>query len=221
MKKALIAISCIATVGLVASNANAQCAFNGPAKAKGLKTSMTRYFAGCGNSITFAVPNDMTMTGTPSCSAPFANSGFTFGAKGSCDVKTSQKIESDCSQAGAVGSCANVKVNGKCKDITIAGGSTQINGPTGGGAWRLATLSRATLDDQLGGDMTVIDFPLSFAFDEPKKGGIKVKSDSNTALEALLGPGSAIPGCTSIQVLSAEVTDPTGSVFATMGTSTR
>ena len=33
-----------------------------------------------------------------------------------------------------------------------------------------------------GGDITVIDFPVFYLFEDPKKGGIKFKSDSNALL---------------------------------------
>ena len=219
MKKAYIAIACVAAMGLVTSNADAQCNFDVPAKSKGVKSSMIRSFAGCGNSVTFGAPNTATMAGVPGCVPPFAHSSFLFGPKGACSVKTSQKVETPCSETGTPGSCANAGLSAKCKDITLSDGVTPIS--VADGTWKLRTLIRATLDDQLFGDQTVIDFSSALDMDDAKKGGFKGKGDSNGILEGLFGPGSSLPACSSLGILSVDIVDPSGSAFAVLGSATQ
>lgn len=215
MKRTLLALACVAAVGLLASNADAQCSFNTPAKAKGLKADMARVFAGCGNSITYGAPNSVSDALLPTCAPVSANSTFQFGEKGACSVKTTQKLESPCSIASHNGpDCANIFIQLKCKDIRETDGITLVDG---GPDWTLATLARATFNDVSNGDMTLIDFPVPFVL-SPEKGGIKFKQDLNSRLDAL---GLAkLPGCATVQLINIQVADPTGALFASMGSAT-
>ncbi len=93
--------------------------------------------------------------------------------------------------------------------------------PTSTPGWALNTVARATFDDNSSGDMTVIDFPAQFSFPQPDAGRMKLATDTNALLNNLFGPGSALPACTALQIISVAIADPAGDVFATMGTSSR
>jgi len=213
MKKTLVAISCVAAIGFSASIADAQCAFDISGKNGKLISNFVRSYAGCGNSVTFSAPNSVSQSGVPSCSPPFVHSPYQWGPKGFCQTKIQAKLEDPCSDGSGV-ACANFLVSGKCANILESDGITPINGPQ---TWRLQTISRATFDDKINGDMTVIDFPAVFDFGEPKKGGMKIKANSNDLLNGLFGPGSALPGCTQLAVVSLSILDANGQVFAVQG----
>jgi len=186
--------------------------------------SMVRSFAGCPG-ITFLAPNTSTSTGggTPGCTPPFAHSEFLFNAKGSCAVKTKQKLEAPCSTGDGTYDCSNLSISAKCSGVVKSDGvspiTTGVNG--GGDGWGLNTVARATFDDRDRGDMTIIDFPARFAFPPAKKGKLKLKSDTNTLLFGLFGAASELPDCTAIQLLSIAVADGSGNLFAVPGSSTR
>jgi hypothetical protein len=87
--------------------------------------------------------------------------------------------------------------------------------------WGFATLSRASLDDDTNGDMTVIDFPVVFAFGTPKDGSMKIKSNSAAALAPLVGANnSELPDCTSIEIVETTIKDPLNLPFAKLGGAT-
>lgn len=77
-------------------SALAQCDFDAPAKARGLKSDMVRAFVPCGSGITFASPNTAAASDTPGCTPPTTYSDFLFNDKGKCSVKSSDKLESPC-----------------------------------------------------------------------------------------------------------------------------
>ncbi len=217
MKKLATALCSTGLVVLFAHSALAQCSFDLPGKAKGLKTSFARHFAGC-PSITFASPNTSTMAGTPACGAPYALSSYQWGnLKGGCSLKTSHKFEKKC-KANPAGSCTNVLIKAKCKGMRDSSNSPIT--PLDPGNWGLNTVARATIDDPDGGDMTVIDFPAQFTFDIPKSGQLKLTSSTNDLLFLLFGPGNVLPACTGLQLLSVAIVDPQTNTFATMGSMT-
>jgi hypothetical protein len=213
MRKLTVTLAVIGLVGSVAS-ANAQCAFDGPAKAKGIKTSLIRSFAGC-PSITFASPNSSTGGGVPTCAPPYAHSAFLFDNKaGSCNFNTSAKIEAPCSN-GQPGNCMNLSIKTGCKGVLESDGVTPVSGP----GWSVSTVSRATLNDPDNGDMTVIDFPVQIPFPAASKGKFSRKTDTNELLDLLGLP--ALPECTQVEVVSLAVQDPGGNPFAKIGAGTR
>ncbi len=217
MKKTLFTLAAVATVALFsASTASAQCAFDAPGKAKGLKSDMTRGYAPCGSGITFPSSNTAGSSGTPGCTPPTPYSSFLFSDKGKCSIKSSAKLESPCG-TGTPGDCSNLTLQAKCGGITNADGVTPISGS----GWALNTLARTTLNDKANGDQTIIDFPAQFTFDPANKGKLKLKSDTHTLLLLLFGPGNELAACTSLETLSVKIVDPLGNIFATMGTSTR
>lgn len=237
MKKVILTLSAAALVATYAGSASAQCDFNAIAKGKGMKTSLIRVFAGCPSTEHPSI-NSATGGGTPSCS-PVTVKGlngeataYTFDAqKGGCDAKTKSKIEKECADLENLqgdtlglpaGPCHVTEVEAKCKGILQDDGTTPINANDDSG-WSLATLTRSTFNDATNGDMTVIDFPVTFSFEPPNNGGIKFKSSSAIALsEILTDPsGAALPTCTTLETLKVLVKDPDGLPFATMGGSTR
>jgi hypothetical protein len=235
MKKVMLPIAAIALVGLYASSASAQCEFNALAKTKGIKGSMIRAFAGCPSTEYPTINTSTGAGGTPACTSmdgvvPAGGSTYVFGEKGSCSVDIKAKVEKDCSQledaSGTViglppGACHVTYVKGNCKGIMQADTFTPINANDDAG-WSLATLSRATVNDADNGDMTIIDFPVTFLFGDPKNGGIKVDSSSAEALASIVGPsGAALPPCTQIEVLKITLKDPNGDPFAVLGGGTK
>ena len=68
--------------------------------------------------------------------------------------------------------------------------------------------------------MTVIDLPLQVGFDPPSKGRIKMKFEFAEPINLDL-PSLALPACSSLEWISIAVADPTGRIFATLGSSTR
>jgi hypothetical protein len=217
MRKALFTFAAVASLALFSvSIASAQCAFDAPKKAKGFKSDMVRAFAPCPG-VTHAAPNTASGTaGTPACAPVTPMSSWSFSDKGKCAVKTKQKLESPCS-TNPMEDCANLSIQAKCGGILNAGLAEDNSA-----GWALRTFARATFDDNSNGDMTVIDFPASFAFPDPaKKGKLKLKSDTNALLGDLFGAGSELPGCTSIELLSVKIADPAGNLFANLGSSTR
>ena len=220
MKRIFITLAAIAVLSFTASIASADCGFDVPAKAKGLKASMVRAYAAC-PSITIPAANTVTSTGLPVCSPPVALSSYEFDAKkGKCAYKNTGKVESPCSD-GTGDDCFNLRIIAKCSGITAADGSP-ISAPMDNG-WSLMTISRATLgefnDDQTAVNVayTVFDFPASFAFSDPKKGKIKLKTDTNALMTALFGPGNALSPCASLSIVSTAIQDGGGNPFAVIG----
>jgi hypothetical protein len=231
MKKVSLSLAAIALVGFCASTASAQCAFNA-VKAKGVKGSFVRNFAPCPGT-EHPAPNAETEGDTDACTpvTPKEVDGeataYTFGPKGSCTVQTQAKLVSACEEVeGSDGSplglepgpCHITYVKGKCKDI-VDGSAVAIDGDDAG--WGFATLSRASLDDETNGDMTVIDFPVTFAFGTPSNGGMKINSNSAEQLSPLVGANNAeLPTCTSIEIVDVTIKDPLGLPFAKLGGAT-
>lgn len=200
---------------------------------------MVRAWRACPN-VTIGNPNTSTQAGTPSC-APIGAAGDTglpgqggtaylFGDRGACSFKVKDKVVPDCSSLAAsgggsldlpAGPCHVGSISGKCSDIRRPGGTEPIDGAVDDG-WRLRLLARFTFDDPLGGDMTVIDTPMEFAYGAPDAGKL---ATSGLTAEALLGAfgvaGSALPPCTQMEVVDVSVVDPGGEVFARMGGATR
>jgi hypothetical protein len=216
MKKTLISAIAVAALGFYATSASAQCAFDEPAKAKGIKSSMVKAMSSCPG-VTFASPNSSTMAGVPGCATPVPLSLYQFeNLKGACSLKTSHKVESPCSD-GSPSDCSNLTLSVKCGGVLDADGVT----PNSQAGWNLNTVARATFNDNANGDMTVIDFPAQFSLPPASGGKLKGKFDTNTLLNGLFGPGSALPSCTAIELISVKIADPSGNAFASLGTSGR
>jgi len=236
MKKVTLPLAAIALVGLYAGSASAQCPFNN-APAKGIKSTMVRAYNSC-PSTEVSGSNTSTEGGTEACKPviPRAIDGdsttYQFSAKGKCSVSTSAKLFESCldvTDANGVSlglqavPCHVTYVKSKCSGIVKSDGTTLIDGvldPLDDG-WSLATLSRATLNDSVGGAMTVIDFPVTFTYSTPSKGKMAVNGSSAEALIPIVRLNNAdLPPCTSIEVVDTVIKDPDGLPFARQGQAT-
>lgn len=202
-----------AVLVFAASGAHAQCSFDAPAKAKGFKSDMVRAYSACPG-VTFAAPNTVTMAGVPGCGLPVATSVYGFGVEGSCKLQMSHKAERPCA-GGCPFDCANMTFKAYCKGVLDGAGL-----PIEEGAWSLNTVMRATMDDPVTGDMTVIDVPMQFPFGTPKRGRVKLRRSTNESFifEICFAP---FPLCSHVELINVAIVDPAGNVFATMGSSTR
>ncbi len=81
---------------------------------------------------------------------------------------------------------------------------------------------RATLDDPVTGDMTVVDSPTRFNATPSSAGSLKLKIRVS---ELLAGAGcffvNSLPTCMQSEIVSVGVVDPDGDLFAVLGSSTR
>jgi hypothetical protein len=235
MMKVTLSLATVALVGLYAGTASAQCAFN-IQPAKGVKGSFVRNMAPCPGTEHPAgpYPNTETDGETDACSpvTPKEIDGdatpYKFAEKGGCTIQTQAKLVSACEEIEGsdgnplgleAGPCHITYVKGKCKGIVNA--SDVPIGPSDG-IWGFATLSRASFDDDANHDMTVIDFPVTFAFSEASNGGMKIKSNSAEALKPLVGANnSELPECTSIEIVDVTIKDQNGLPFAKLGGATK
>ena len=236
MTKVTLSIATVALVGLYAGTASAACNFD-IAPAKGVKGSMIRAYAPCPGT-EHPTANTETEGDTDACTpvtpreVEGQGTGYVFGAtgtsKGKCSVQTQAKLVSACEEledaAGTPlglqqGPCHITFVKAKCSSIYQSDGLTPIGATDFG--WTLATLSRATLADDTNGDMTVIDFPVTFDFETPNNGSMKLSSNSAEALAPLVGTNNAdLPDCTQIEIVDVIIKDPAGLPFARLGGAT-
>lgn len=232
MKKLTLPLAAVALVGLYGT-AHAQCDFN-LAPAKGMKASMVRTYESCPGT-EHPVPNASTEGGTTACTPviPAAVDGvstpYAYGPKGKCTVTTKAKLLKDCSAAEdaegnslglGTNACHITYVTSKCSDIHKTDIGLPIDEDDAG--FSLATLTRATFNDAANGDMTVIDFPVSFQFSIPEEGSMELESSSAQELIPLVGAGNAdLPACTSLEIVDTTIKDPDNLPFAKLGTATK
>ncbi len=201
---------------LSAGLAGAQCTFDAPTKAKGIKTSMVRAYAGCPG-VTFASPNTSTMAGVPGCTPPFALSEYRFDDEtGSCSVKMKSQYAELCpNNVFSDPPCMVSMLKAKCVGILDPAAL-----PADDPGFALQLVTRWTFADSSGGDMTVIDFPSQLAVPQLRNGGFTLTTDpfeGGCELFFCQRP----PGCTSIEILTIALKDPGGNVFAVLGSSSR
>ncbi len=155
-----------------------------------------------------------------------------YGPKGACSIKIGEKVATaqpvgggtanKCFPDDSQDECNLTSLKVKCKDVRESDTTTLIQEDQSQpeGLWKLNTFTRATLDDRVnGGAHTAIDFPVSFKFPPAKKGGLKGSFQANSALFDLLGFGSALPQCSSLELLSIVISDANSSPFGAMGVS--
>jgi hypothetical protein len=226
MKRHLLAglAAAALVVGLSASSANAQCAFNHPKRARTFKSSFVSAFVSCDNP---GGSTDNTTAGggaVPACKPPITRAedqGNPAGTwvwnpdkgEGSVQIK-SVKL----TQIPGVfpTDSSDVKIIMKLKGVNHMGGGGPVNGATG----QLSTVSRTTFDDRDSGDVTVVDFPLNFAF-TLFNGSTTLKRTADQQLNATptTPPGglAGLPHCTQLETVSITVLDENGNPFANMG----
>jgi len=204
-------------VGLSASSANAQCAFQHPNKARSFKGSFVSAFVSCDNPGGHT-DNTTTEGGVPVCKPPFTyaeEQGSPPGTwlwdpdKGRGTVQfTSVKFTTIPTIVPP--DSTDVKVIMKLRGVIHGGGGGPVNGETG----VLSTLSRATFDERTAGDVTVVDFPVNFGF-TLTNGRVTLKRTADQQLAAILQPG--LPHCTSLEVVQTTILDVNGNPFAALG----
>jgi len=129
------------------------------------------------------------------------------------------QIERACA-GGGTADCMDMLIKAKCKDLRDGFG-VPIS-PVYHDGWTLALVLRATIDDPLHGDMTVIDFPLTFEFPAPgSRGSLTLETTLSQRLHEIFGPDADLPACTNLALLTTYIRDPAGLQFAAVGTSTR
>lgn len=158
------------------------------------------------------------------------SAGHSFAPGGSCTLWASSRVEKQCGRltdgAGTslglpARACHVTTLTARCRRILQADGATPIDVRWGDGGWSLKTTTRATFDDEAAGDVTQVDFPVSFAFGDPDRGSIELQTTTAEALVAILGTaGAALPPCTHLQPIDARVADPDANVFAKVGLAT-
>jgi len=216
-KHILVAGAAVLALGFTASMASAQCNYQHPKKAGGLKSSLVQAMVSCNNP-GGNTPNSTTEGGVPTCAPPetfHTQSGSPGGGwlwdpnKGKGDVSfKSAKNKVPGQPADSADLAVQLKMGGILQGTTVPSGPA--NGPG-----VLATVARATLKDRMNGDMTVVDFPAGFPI-QAVNGKISRKTTANDLLVNTLGQ-PALPSCSSIEVVSVAVVDPNGDNFATMG----
>ena len=216
MKKHLLGgLAAVLVVGISASSALAQCSFEHPKKAGKFQSNFVQAFVSCGNPGGNS-PNTTTEGGVPTCKPPETFStqagngatGWTWDelkAQGSVLFKV-QKFAKTPGVTPPGSTDLAVKV--KFKGVLSAGA------PANGGGF-LATSARATFNDRMGGDMTVVDFPANFPL-TMAEGKCTVKTSADVLLNGISQPG--LPNCTSIETVSITVLDTNGDTFANTGT---
>lgn len=213
----------LAAVVLLPTGADAQCAFDRPNGSSGttayLTSSLVRAFVSCNNPGGNA-PNATTISGTiPSCypvesydqNAGSPNGGWEFrpsSSAGRVYVKRSTAAENSFTPPTTL------------RDAAITVKLYHIGNNDGGyasGVGSVQVLIRTTTQDYLGDDMTVIDFPISFAIslNNSLSGSASVTKKIGDILEVLNQPG--LSDCTSFEIVSIAVRDPNGNIFAVPG----
>ncbi len=224
MRGMRLVVGVLLAVGLTASTAGAQCAFQQPRKAKQITLSLIPAFVSCSGSCNFCgtgdplpipISNTTTGRGVPGCNPPQTfnehlgspANGWLWGAKseGSVSFKAAKnKIVDPMNPPNT----ADVDIRIKLNDIRYAGGAL-VNG-TG----YLRPVSRGTVATRGSGDMTVIDlafptFPVQVA-----SGRANVRITANMGFNA---EAASLPGCTAIELLALELADENGNPFARPG----
>lgn len=210
---------------LIAGSVHADCGFNAPARASGLKTSLVRAYAPCNGGFTFPFPNTVSSAGVPACAPPtpildaddgdclpancsYAASTYSFAADGRCSVKLRQYVTDDCGDApDAPAACLSLVARAVCTGIRDI-----EDKPTHSKQFSLRTLLRFTTND--GSPATLIDWMETSVL---HVAGGKIAD----YVELWSHHGVPLPTCTQVQVLRIELLDDVGFVFATMGSSTR
>jgi len=227
--KRLSSLACLVSLSMfVAPAAHADCGFNSPARAKGLKTSLVRAYAPCGGGYTFAAPNTATSSGVPACGPPapindadppscvhapcsYTSTAYTFDEDdGRCRVRIRQYVTSLCGVGpGEPAECLSLRAKVVCQGIRDADGKPAHSS----GGFLLIVTVRFTTND--GTPTTVVDAPLQRPF---KVAGGKI-SDEIEMWGTFFG--SWLSTCTQVQILDIDLLDDAGLRFASMGSSTR
>jgi len=214
MKKHLLGgLAAVLVVGISASAVFAQCAYEHPKKAKKLQSNFVQAMVSCGNPGGNST-NTTTEGGVPACKPPETFNqqagsppgGWTWDelkGQGQVQIKAA-KIVPPITPPDGGDLAIKMKIQGVLDQNTVAAA----------GAGQLATVARATLNDRMNGDLTVVDFPASFPFTMTGGKG-QVKTSADALLNGIGQP--SLPHCSSIETVSITVVDPNGNTFANIG----
>lgn len=217
-KHLLTSLVAIVALAVSVSAASAQCAFGHPKKARKIQLSLTQAFFDCAGSGSGYTPaNTATEGGIPACKPPgtLNDSLSNSSAWRWDDLKGSGQVQFKASSTfppnplDPPSNTADVVVQLKLLGVRDASGPASGNG-------KLATLLRMTLNDRVNGDLTAVDYPVTFAF-IMTGGKATLKSSIDTALNAAPTPHPGLPKCSSVELLATQVLDVNLNTFATTG----
>lgn len=195
----------------------AQCAFQHPRKAGQIQTSLTQAFVACTQFSGYS-PNTTTEGGMLACSPPetWGQQAGTYTSAwrfhplkgtGQVQLKTSSAFPPNV--LNPPGNSADVDVKLKLHGVFDGLGPAS-------GTGRLVLVVRATLDDRMGRDMTIVDFLLNAPVPLTLGNAIMKTSIDSMLNEAPLNqPG--LPACASLELLFVAVDDANGDDFAHAG----
>jgi hypothetical protein len=153
--------------------------------------------------------------------------GYTFDESGGCTLSAKSKVLHDCSAVSdtngsalglPAGRCHVTFLSVRCKGVLDDGG-LPVNGSDDEG-FKLSLNTRITFDD----GSTTLEIPLEFHFDHiTQPGSLSLESNTAEALVSLFQNAAqgALPPCTTIEILGAQIFDGNGLSFASMGLATR
>ena len=211
------------------------CLFNSLAKKTAFKSSMVRSFAEC-PSITYPSSNTRTRSGADACKPVVptetgsGSTSYEYGGSSSCTVSITPSVRNCATYVTSwfntpplglpAETCQVTRIKLRCSGIFQSDGITPIDDTDDG--WTLSSLLRFTLDDQVGGDMTVIDLPVSIDLPIDPPGSLRLDRSLQEFLLPIFGAtGAALPSCTTIRIVDLRIVDPEGLPFAEIGVSTR
>jgi hypothetical protein len=214
----------VAALALAPPRVSAQCAFDRPTQGNvtntgDLRTSLVQAYVGCGNP-GGNPPNTINQGGVPACAPP-----ETFNVQAGSPAsgwRFSQvpgvswgRLELN-RQSGVFVNPPGIRdtrIRLNLRKIVLTNGTTPVAAGTPG---TIALVLRATVNDPVNNDMTILDFPINIPFAFTTAGTV-------TNFTAILGTvmnssvGFRFPDCASIEVVSVAVLDSNGNVFAVPG----
>ena len=114
-----------------------------------------------------------------------------------------------CSGLNPVGDTTDLLAKLKLKGVVSPDAPLGANGDG-----TLATIARATLDDRVGGPMTVIDFPAGFPF-TLEEGKANLQTSADALLNSIGQPG--LSHCSTLEIVTISVNDENGNPFGRLG----
>ncbi|HEY2388134.1 MAG TPA: hypothetical protein VGK30_14320 [Candidatus Binatia bacterium] len=214
MKKHLLGgLAAVLVVGISASVAMAQCAFEHPKSAKKFQGNFVQAFVSCGNPVGSNSPNTTTEGSVPACKPPetYSQQSGNTGTGWSWDeLKASAQVQFKAAVAKppvTPADSTDLAVKVKAKGIVDPVGNAN-------GTGALATTARATFNDRMNGDITVVDFASNFVT-PVVDGKINVKTSADALLNGISQPG--LPHCSSIETVTVNLVDPNGDAYGNLG----
>ena len=174
-------------------------------RTRGIKGDLVRRLATCPIG-SIPAPNSSTAYGLPSCALPSALSSRDFQAdSGGCTISVAQKAQPCASMPSQT--CTPVTLKLRCRGIAETGGVALVDEL----GWRLRITVRATLEDALAGDVTVVDFPSEVVLPSIEDGTVKLTTVlPELMISTMPGDALGLPACSSLQVIDVVLVDAAG-----------